>query len=484
MAGEEKLTQVEIRDNDNNIIKEIPLAPDLENIKYSDQKTAKAVIDELITEKIGRTDSAYRGKEGQFLQIVKQDENTYTIQPAAVDTAAFELAFKNSIPHKLADLKTEDSGYNNDKEWVQKTFVKNANFSNHIKDLLRTDFSLENDIQIQNEETIASTNTIQLMQGQISGINGLVNEINLKLPDIQTSINNIENLTDVTTINQQGDEETKENSVLYNTIHGHTKQIEKFDKFFNQVIGIESFINNYQTQTTSESFFTHLKNIEDKVNSYNEGLNRIIQTDQMQGDTDHPATVALGNPTTNKIAIWGSPSNKISMYTINRAENNGATTYEQYGMFMNPDSLAFSSIDLDTGKRTVVARYTPNTALPNQSITIPAGTCCNGLIAHGRKRIVFFIPTFENCIGRKVADWSKKITDSTIAIRSTLGYVDQYVLKGKEQSTTALKNISATLDCKKAGIKVTLDKGTEFTNATNNTVLSVYFVKDLTLTLE
>jgi hypothetical protein len=79
MAGEEKLTQVEIRDNNNNIIKEIPLAPDLENIKYSDQKTVKAVIDELITEKIGRTDSAYRGKEGQFLQIVKQDENTYTI---------------------------------------------------------------------------------------------------------------------------------------------------------------------------------------------------------------------------------------------------------------------------------------------------------------------------------------------------------------------------------------------------------------------
>jgi prefoldin subunit 5 len=60
------------------------------------------------------------------------------------------------------------------------------------------------------------------MQEQISGIGSLVNTVNSKLSDIQTSINNIENLTDKTT----------ENSVLYNTIDGHSKQIEKFDKFF------------------------------------------------------------------------------------------------------------------------------------------------------------------------------------------------------------------------------------------------------------
>lgn len=451
MAEEKKLTQVKIRNGNGNVTETIPVSVSVNNIKYDDNTSLKNKIDSLqLDTKLDKNLGA--GKEGYFLAL----DEAGNIIPENLNT--------DKIKQSL-HIPTDLSQFNNATKFVTEEDLKNNYSLEYSSSEDNTITALNENIEEMKKKIKNNTSTLNNIKNDISDKDLIYNKEINHFESFMQDVNGFYNLR------------VDKNADGHNLIPTALQIIENTDKIskLESKLATETKLRS-QLESSFDSFtkLYQFKDIENKVDKihYSPNISYVHFGDgNSSSKTDH-------------MNFWGNTINRVAISATSTEDNRKIAILARLDGWKG---LNLAEYVTKNGEETGTLIYNTQKYLFNETVTINAGILGTGYISNGGKAVYFFIPLPKSCPisttqGYKasiVPAWTTNSDHAQFSIRTTSGYLNstQYL---------DITKFTVTLTPHFNGVHVSLkypnDKA--FTNATNNTPISVQVTRQFSLTFK
>lgn len=451
MAEEKKLTQVKIRNGNGDVTETIPVAVSVNNIKYDGNTSLKTKIDSLqLDTKLDKNLGA--GKEGYFLAL----DAAGNIVPENLNT--------DKIKQSL-HIPTDLSQFNNTTNFVTEEDLKNKYSLEYSSSEDNTITALNENIEEMKKKIKNNTSTLNTIKNDISDKDLAYNKEINHFKSFMQDINGFYNLR------------IDENTDGHNLIPTALQIIENTNKISDLEDKLDTEANLISDIGSSFSIFEQLyqfKDIENKVDkiSYSPNVEYIHFGD------------SAGDSKTHHMNLWGNTINRVGISATSAEDNRTIAIWARLDGWKGLNLGEYITKD---GVETNTLIYNTQKYLFNETVTIEQGILGTGHISNGGKTVYFFIPLPKGCPvsttpGYKtsiIPAWTTNSDGVQFSIRTTSGYLNntQYL---------NTKNFTAILTPHFNGIHISLKNSSNkaFTNATNNTPVTVEIARQFSLTFK